>query len=113
MVKKYYLKEMLMIGLLAWCISINIKLNNVVSKVEVLTVELDTFGFDLKSVNLAVDTIQDREADFNGLDFSEAFKVVYDKYGQHHLFKWRGRVYTTDLDELRNITIAPVEEREE
>ena len=46
MVKKYYLKEMLMIGLLACCITIKIKLNNVDGKVEVLKVELDTFGFD-------------------------------------------------------------------
>ena len=113
MVKKYYLKEMLMIGLLAWCITINIKLNNVVGKVEVLKVELETFGFDLKGISLAVTKMQQDNEDFNNLDFSEAFKVMYDMYGEHHLFVWRGRVYTTDLDELRNITISPVEEREE
>jgi hypothetical protein len=35
--------------------------------------------------------------------------VMYDKYGMHHLFEWRGRVYTTDLKEARNITITSKE----
>ena len=110
MAKKYYLKEIVMLGLVAWVIAINIKLDNVTSKVEILKVQIDALGFDLKSINLVVETMQEEKDDFNNLDFSEAFKVMYDKHGQHHLFEWRGRVYTTDLNEPRNITIIEKEE---
>ena len=108
--KKYYLMELFMITMIIWCISMNIKLSNVIAEVEVLKTEVRELGFELSSVNFVVNKMQQEEEDFNNLDFSEAFKVMYDMYGMHHLFEWRGRVYTTDLKELRNITITPAQE---
>ena len=99
-----------MISLMIWCISLNIKLNNVISEVEILQVEVRSMGFDLSTVDYKVDRMQQEKDDFNNLDFSEAFKVMYDMYGMHHLFEWRGRVYTTDLKQPRNITITEKEE---
>ena len=109
MVRKYYVKEVIMISLMIWCISLNIKLNNVISEVEILQVEVRSMGFDLSEVDYKVDRMQQEKDDFNNLDFSEAFKVMYDMYGMHHLFEWRGRVYTTDLMQPRNITITEKE----
>ena len=97
-------------SLMMWCISLNIKLNNVISEVEILQVEVRSMGFDLSEVDNKLTKIQKDKEDFNNLDFSEAFKVMYDIYGMHHLFEWRGRVYTTDLKEPRNITITSKEE---
>ena len=100
---------MIIIALIAWCISLNIKLSNVVSKVEILQTEVRSIGFDLSTVDYKVERMQQEKDDFNNLDFSEAFKVMYDMYGMHHLFEWRGRVYTTDLKQPRNITITEKE----
>ena len=91
----------------------NIKLSNVIAEVEVLKTEVRELGFELSSVNFVVNQIQQEKDDFNNLSFSEAFKVMYDEYGMHHLFEWRGRIYTTDLKQPRNITIIPIEEGEE
>ena len=110
MVRKYYVKEVIMMSLMMWCISLNIKLNNVVSEVEILNVEVRSMGFDLSEVDNKLTKMQKDKEDFNNLDFSEAFKVMYDIYGMHHLFEWRGRVYTTDLKQPRNITITEKEE---
>ena len=110
MVRKYYLTEIVMLAVLAWIMTVNIKINNVMGEVDVIKVHIDSLGFDLKSVNLVVGSMQEEKDDFNNLDFSEAFKVMYDKHGQHHLFEWRGRVYTTDLNQPRNITIIEKEE---
>jgi len=77
---------------------------------ELLQAEVTALGFDLTEVDMMVKIMQEEKEDFNNLDFSEAFKVMYDAYGLHHLFEWRGRVYTTDLKQPRNITITSKEE---
>jgi hypothetical protein len=107
--RKYYIIELTMVALVVWCISLNIKLNNTVTEVAILRDEVRIMGFDISEVDFRLTKMQKDKEDFNNLDFSEAFKVMYDKYGMHHLFEWRGRVYTTDLKEARNITITSKE----
>ena len=107
--KRYYAIEIVTVALVMWCITLNIKLSNTISEVEILQAEVRAIGFDLTAVDFRLNKMQQEKDDFNNLNFSEAFKVMYDIYGTHHLFEWRGRVYTTDLKELRNITITPEE----
>ena len=80
-----------------------------IAEVKVLKTEVRELGFEISSVNFTLNKMQQEKDDFNNLNFSEAFKVMYDKYGMHHLFEWRGRIYTTDLKQPRNITITPIE----
>jgi hypothetical protein len=43
--------------------------------------------------------------DFEGLDalsFNDAFGQMRQEYGAHHLFEWRGRLFTTDVEDERN-----------
>jgi len=36
------------------------------------------------------------------LDFGEAFNQMRHEYGEHHLFEWRGHLFTTDVKDERN-----------
>ena len=108
--KEYKIREIMIIVLLIWCWTLNSKTNSAYEKIEILSNQIEELEFDLEVQEVELKRMQRERDDFNNLAFSEAFKVMYDTYGVHHLFEWRGRVYTTDLKELRNITITPAQE---
>ena len=80
--RKYYIIELTMVALIIWCVSLNIKLSNTISQMDTLQAEVIVLGFSLAEVNIEVTRMQEEKEDFNNLDFSEAFKVMYDAYGE-------------------------------
>ena len=96
-----YWREILIIAVLAWVTSIEIKASKNRAKLSDLEVN-DTILYQVLSSTKTVDLTKEKPKDgwsgFDSLQFTEAFKHMYLTYGEGHIFDWRDNEYTTNLN---------------
>ena len=109
MVKKYYLKEIVILIMFCWVTIATSKVNNLTDSVNLRTdklqEEIDVLFSLVHELHEIIYNLKHDIETFEGLDaldFPEAFKQMRNEYGEHHLFEWRGRVFTTDVEDERN-----------
>ena len=109
MVKRYYLKEIAILIMFCWIITATSKVNNLTDsaslRTDKLQEEVDVLFSLINELHEMVYNLKHNIEKFEGLDaldFPEAFKQMRQEYGEHHLFEWRGRVFTTDMENERN-----------
>ncbi len=92
---KYY-KEMIIIGLLVWVTVIQVKQGKVYdSQDEMYEIISKNCLTDNGTVYQAWD--YSNYSGFDAMPFQKAFELMYNTYGEGHLFDWRDKEYTTNL----------------
>ena len=109
MLKRYYVKEIIMIALFSWIVAatsqVNAATSDLTDKVEDLQTDINNLYALLNEMHEMVYNLKHKvevtTSLTDELTFHEAFQVMRHKYGPHHLFEWRGRIFTTDTNEER------------
>ena len=116
MLRKYYIKEIITIALFCWIVIAATQVNAMTTKVadkieeledtiEELEGEITNLYSLIRELHEVIYNLKHDIEEFKGLDkldFGKAFGQMRQEYGSHHLFEWRGRVFTTDIEEERN-----------
>ena len=109
MLRKYYITEIILIAFFGWISVMNAKAeevtNNFVNIIETQKEELNRFSNRLNEFHEVIYNLKDDIEKWKGIDaleFNKVFGQMRQQYGPHHLFEWRGRIFTTDIFEERN-----------
>ena len=112
MIKKYYLMEIILVAGIIWVTMLNAKIKNVTNEMTTIINarlancedNIETLYSLFQNMNEKVHDIQNKAKEFKGIDalgFDEVFSRMRNEHGPHHLFEWRGDMFTTDIYEER------------
>ena len=110
--KRYYVKEIILVLMFVWMVTATTQMKKVSDIIVDKTEELQEIRDDITRLYAFIhelhELIYNLKHDiknFEGLDaldFGSAFGQMRQEYGAHHLFEWRGRLFTTDVEDERN-----------